>query len=989
MLLSLLVAGLLTPTQAQTIRQADNGMLNLIADSASIHNPDEKKTGVAKSPHGNNIAYWVSPQSWVSWKFKTNHDARFSLEAEIAQDSPRSRFDLVVGDQRQAVVTQSTGGYDQYQTLQLGSFTLQKGRHSLTISPHRDQWAPINVKRIILRPLKELSPIEPSSTVPTQSPLPYQLSSTKPADWKHHELKGMNFKDHWRDAYPVGSGELGAMVYGGVEDERVMMMHANHWWMKRSPTNLPNVSGKLKHLRSLLTSKDYKPNGAFTKAGQIYYEAIKQSDYKASNGSPLMIGDVHITSPKVDYSDYRRSVDMNKAEAAVTWKSDGARFERRTFVSRANNQKDILFIQLKCDHPGKLQAALSLGLHAPETARGIGNPARFKAQTTASGDFIHYKASNPGTPSALKDFGAVARVITHDGTLNNQDGRLKLSGASHALLAVKTFHYADASDAFDRLDNELEALSGTYQDFLTKHVLAHQALFSSATVDLNATASERQLPNEALLARAYQGDLPLALTERLWAMGRYLNVVGSRAGGDPVHLTGLWNADYTPMWAIHLMNINMPMIHWHIMDGNMAEQMLPFFDLFDALLPGARINAKRLYGTRGIYLNPIPCGKEDGIVKINSPHLIHLPGINAWVAQHYWDYYQFTDDATFLTERALPLMREAAHFYEDYLVLNKDGYYDIIPSNSPENGPFARDGERIGGRHLATQMNSTWEYAAIREMLTNLVTGAEIAGVYTEELPTWKAMCKKLRPYAINAEGAAKEWLHPDLFDNPAHRHMTHAYSLMPGMEINKEDSSPELFDAFVNIVNRRLEAGLEHHTGWSLMHSANLYARGGEGAKAYQCLKWLAQACVLENLLTTHNDWRGGPVTMSQGPIFQIESNMGFVSAVQEMLFSSRPGVLKLMPALPKEWPTGTVRGMRARGGISLNQLIWSKGGANVQATIEASKAQTLRVILPREIKSATLNGKPIKTHSQKELHIDIPSKTQTMLMVTIQDEA
>ena len=953
-----------------------------------MHNPGGANIGVADSKYGANIAYWINPASWVSWLVKIQQPGSFSVEAEVSQHLPRTHFHLVSGEQRQPVVLTSTGGYDNYKTVHLGTLKLSKGQQTIALSPHRDQWNPINIRSLILRPVK--APTQSAVTSSVSRRLPpspsARLWSAEPANWPFSHLKGQNYKDLWRDAYPIGSGKLGAMVYGYVDCERIMLMQSRHWWKKRTPADLPDVSDKLPQLRKMLTSGDYAPNGAFMRAGRLYSQTIRERGYKASNGSPLSIGDITIQSENAPCSNYRREVDMNRAEATVTWNSGGTRFERRAFVSRAPEHRDTVFVSLRCDKPGKLKAMLGLGLHDPEHAIGIGDRKRFQARTTAiNGGILHYAAVNPDTPSALKDFGAVARVLTYDGTLTTDGDQLVLAGASHALLAVKTFHYADAATAFDRIDRELSTLSGNYDTLIEPHLAAHQALFNAASIDLNAPDEERALSNEALLARAHQGELTPAIVERLWAMGRYLNVVGSRYDGDPVHLTGLWNADYNPMWAIHLMNINMPMIHWHIMDGNMSEQMLPFFDLFDALIPGGRINAKRLYGARGIYLNPIPCGPEDGIVKVISNHLLHLPGNNAWVAQHYWDYYEFTLDKEFLARRALPLMRESAHFYEDYLVENKDGFFDIIPSNSPENGPRDAEGKHLANSHLATQVNATWEYAAIREMLTNLIKGATTLGVYGDELPTWKHMIEKLRPYEINAQGAIREWLYPGMYDNPAHRHMTHVYPLMPGLEINKEDTPPKLFNAFVNIARNRLKAGLEHQTGWSLMHQANVYARAGDGAMAYQCLAWVAQACVLENFLTTHNDWRGGPVTMSQGPIFQIESNMGFVSAVQEMLFTSRMGVLKLLPALPKQWKSGAVKDMCARGGVSLHELRWTEGGRHIRASVEAQQACSLRIVLPAPVKSASVSSMPITTIKDREFSIDLPARASVQLDIIL----
>jgi len=971
---------------AQVARQASDGTLALAAEMAEIRNPGDAHTGVANSPHGPNIAFWTNPESWVSWTFAVEQPGTFTVVAVVSQHLPRTHFHLVCGKQRQPVVLSSTGSYDHYKAIEIASLTLTSGRHTLAISPHRDQWNPINVRGLVLRPVDTST--QAAAPRPTPQPLPpspsAHLWSAEPANWPYSHLKGQDYKDHWRDAYPIGSGKLGAMVYGYVEHERIMLMHSRHWWNKQTPPDLPAVSDKLPELRKMLTSGDYAPNGAFARAGRLFSDTIRQRGYKASNGIPLPIGDITIRSKETSFSDYRRELDMNRAEATVTWHSEGARFERRAFVSRAPEHRDTVFVSLRCDQPGKLEVALGLGLHDPQHALGIGDRARFKARTTATGaGLLHYAAVNPNTPSALKAFGAVGRVIAHDGDLDAARDHFTLSGASHLLLAVKTFHYADTDAAFDRLDSDLLALSGSYETFLTPHLAAHQALFNAASIDLGAPPEERALSNDTMLARAHQGDLTPAMAERTWAMGRYLNVIGSRHDGDPVHLTGLWNGDYTPMWAIHLMNINMPMIHWHIMDGNMAEQMLPFFDLFDALIPGGRINAKCLYGARGVYLNPIPCGPEDGIVKIISNHLIHLPAINAWVTQHYWDYYQFTLDETFLAQRALPLMREAAHFYEDYLVENRDGFYDIIPSNSPENGPRDAQGNHLSNSHLATQVNSTWEYAAIREMLANLVEGARTLDVYRDEIPTWTRMLAKLRPYEINAQGAIREWLYPGMYDNPAHRHMTHVYPLMPGLEINREDTPREQFEAFVNIARRRLEAGLQHQTGWSLMHQANVYARAGDGAMAHQCLVWLAQACLLENFLTTHNDWRGGPVTMSQGPIFQIESNMGFVSAVQEMLLTSRVGVLKLLPALPEQWRSGSVKGMRARGGVALHELEWDNGGKTVHAVIEAKQSGTLRIVLPGPVHAATIDTKAISTISNRAFSVDLSAGTRVRLEI------
>jgi len=368
-----------------------------------------------------------------------------------------------------------------------------------------------------------------------------------------------------------------------------------------------------------------------------------------------------------------------------------------------------------------------------------------------------------------------------------------------------------------------------------------------------------------------------------------------------------------------------------------------------------RTNARKLYGCRGIYL-PAPTVPDSGLLKTISPHIIHWTGGGGWIGQHYYDYYLHTGDETFLRERALPFLREVAHFYEDFWQLDENGTWMSYPSNSPENTP-GNYWQGEGGPQMETTINATMDFAIAKEALTHLIEGARLTGLYADEIPTWEGMLARIPPYQINEDGAVREWMHPFFDDNYHHRHQSHLYPIFPGTEVTPE-SDPALFQAFVTAVKKRLVIGLKEQSGWGLTYMANNYARMGEGDAALQCLDLLSRSCLLNNFFTTHNDWRdmGICVDLPWAP-FQVDANMGWTAAVHEMLLFSKPGWIKLLPALPSRWPAGSVHGLLCRGGVEVD-LDWDLGQNRIEATLRAREAQTVRLSVPQTIRHAEVNG-------------------------------
>jgi len=721
----------------------------------------------------------------------------------------------------------------------------------------------------------------------------------------------------WREALPVGNGTIGAAVYGAVHQETILLTHED-LWHRAVTLPLPDVSDGLPEIRRLLDERKVH------EADRLMAQTLRDKDYKPIIGFPLPLGDMKIKMPvHQGFKQYRRILDMETGEAEVRWMDGAYSYGRSLFVSRPDN---MVVMEITSTDPA-LDVEVGLNLHDLADVRNMHNeavtlPQQVEVTSDASG-MIRYAAQNDdGT-----DFGAVARVLampypgkTHPAPLLSCDnGRVRARNAKSVLVVVKLFVQSKRQSAWAELTRQLNNVAMDYPSLLAPHVVEHRELFERVTLDLGARPEDHGLSNEHLLMDAYQGEASTAMVEKMWAYGRYLLITSSRPGGQPCPLYGKWCGDYLGMWTFHMANENLQMIYWQALSGQMPETMLPVFDFYDGKMDDFRENAKKLYGCRGIYI-PAVTTPESGLQKVVAPHILYWTGAGAWLGQHYYDYYLFTGDRAFLRDRAFPFLREVALFYEDFFTIGPDGYYKSSPSNSPENTPGNYwDGKGMGSA-METTINATMDFALAKEVLTHLLEAAGILGHDPEEIAKWKRMHDKIPPYQLNDDGSVKEWMHPFFEDNNHHRHQSHIYPVFPGMEVTA-DSDPALFAAFEKALRKRLNIGISQQTGWSLAHMANIYARMRQGDDALNCLNYLARSCVMNNFFTTHNDWRdmGIGLDMRWAP-FQIDANMGWTAAIQEMLLVSQPGKIYVLPALPKKWSKGSVTGLVAKGNIRIS---------------------------------------------------------------------
>lgn len=750
------------------------------------------------------------------------------------------------------------------------------------------------------------------------------------------------WNNKWREGLPSGNGRIGALVYGAVKDETVMLTHEDLWHWGRKD-ELPDVSHTLPETRKLMDEEKY------LEASWHLTNALADRGYQTELASRFPVADLKLTMEcEHAFKQYRRSLDMETGEITVTWQDGGKRYERKLFVSRADNA-----IIYEISAAGQaLSGALRLAFHPTEEPSLVDACKEIEAsvQTKAEGDYFYYAARNDdGT-----DFGAVMRVITSAGDSAAQvQDTIGFQSATRVLAIVKLFVKGERESEWNKLQAELTSIPADYNQLLTSHAALHGPLFHSANIELGGQEEDVRT-NEELLLDAYDGETSTELVQRMWAYGRYLFISGTHEDGYPFGLYGLWGGDYQLTWCHNMANENVQMMYWHAPAGGLMSLMPALIRYYESMMDDFRENARKLYGCRGIY---IPAGSTPGIGVPNQivPVIMNWTGAAAWLARHYYEYYLYSGDRNLLADKVLPFMREAALFYEDFIVLEQNGQIKFYPSVSPENTPenfMPTDGRPLA-HPMPTTINATMDCALLKELLTHLIAGSREAKVYGDDIARWEDMLMRIPDYRVNSDGAIREWMDERFDDRYNHRHLSHIYPIFPGQEFTREEH-PERFEAFETAVNKRL---IGAQTGWSLGHMSAIYARLGDGNKALAQLDILSRSCLLNNFLTLHNDWRdmGVCLNMEEAPI-QLDANMGWVNAVQEMLLYVSPTMVKLLPALPDRWPNGKVSDLRfCAGKVSFE---WNREEGTFRAELTAERDTQITLKLPTEFAHYSLSG-------------------------------
>lgn len=733
----------------------------------------------------------------------------------------------------------------------------------------------------------------------------------------------------WMGALPLGNGRLGAMVYGGTDVETIALNEVTMWSGQPDP-EANNLCGpdRLREMREAFLSGDYK------RGNDLGWQYL--CGHGKSFGTNLPFGDLLIETGGGDVSGYRRELALDEAVARVGFVCGGTRFSREYFAS---NPAQALVVRYTADKAHALSATVSMRMlrHSEVTARAN--------QIDITGDARFDKNGEGGVR-----FRGIVRVMADGGSVRAVGDRLVVDRADAMTIIV------DIRTDFQNLNyrsqclNTVEtAASRTYDELKREHVADFKAIFDRMDIDLGRPTTDANTTDE-MFAEAHKGLSNPAFDALFFQYGRYMQISSSRENSPlPSNLQGIWNDNLAcnmPWTCDYHLDINIQQNYWSANIANMAETNAPLFTYIGLLAKYGSVTARKMYGCGGWVAHTINNVWGDTAPGSACSWAMNVTA-GAWMATHLWTHYEYTLDKDYLREVGYPLLKETAQFFVDYMVEDpKTGYLLSGPSISPENGFRGAD-----GRGYSLSMMPTIDRAVIYDIYNACIQSAKILGIDDDFSRRLQRDIKKLPPLRLLDNGELAEWYLDVVRDDPSHRHASHLLALYPFGQISPFKTPGLAEGCRLFLENQTSHANWED-TEWTRGNNINFYARLLDGEKAYESLKGLYTGFMRENLMTVSPAGIAG----AESDIFSFDATEAAVAGVCEMLLQSYDGMLNFLPALPKAWKSGSIKGVCARGGIEAD-FVW-KNRKVVSATLRSRVDQTVNVRVNGKEKTVELKA-------------------------------